>query len=255
MLVTGGDLTVNGVRNFSNSKVNLFTPANNTLTASGTMNYPRWYPSITTLHNGDKLVLGGRPSPDDVGNQGEPTPEVRSATSGWRTLSGISLISNTLEWFYPKGFVGFDGAVILLENSGAIFRLTTDGAGTMQDTGSRTAYGVAYYPSVMFAPFKVLTVRAGQRAQVVDISSVPPVVTDVPNLIMIVSGGTRLCCPMDESSSRAAPVSKTSSPTSPIKRRSLIRTPELPELGRSAHPLQSPVFIILRRCSFQTGRC
>jgi hypothetical protein len=42
---------------------------------------------------------------------------------------------------------------------------------------------VAYwYPSVMFAPFKVLTVRADKRAQVVDISSFPPVVTDVANL-------------------------------------------------------------------------
>jgi len=182
LLVTGGDLTVNGVRNYSNNKVNIFTPANNTLTASGQMNYARWYPSIITLRNGDKLVLGGRPDPSDVGNQGEPTPEVRSATSGWRTLPGISLISNTLEWYYPRGFVGFDGSVILLEHSGAIFRLATDGAGTMQDTGSRMAPGAAYYPSVMFAPFKVLMVRAGQRAQVVDISSFPPVVTDVPNL-------------------------------------------------------------------------
>ena len=182
LLVTGGDLTVNGVRNYSNNKVNIFIPANNTLTALGTMNYPRWYPSIITLRNGDKLVLGGRPSPDDVGNLGEPTPEVRSATSGFLTLPGISLISDTLEWFYPKGFIGFDGAVILIENSGAIFRLTTDYPGTMQDTGSRTAPGVAYYPSVMFAPFKVLTVRAGQRAQVVDISTSPPVVTDVANL-------------------------------------------------------------------------
>jgi hypothetical protein len=182
LLVTGGDLTVSGMRNYSNNKVNIFTPANNTLTSSGQMNYPRWYPSIITLRNGDKLVLGGRPSPSDVGNQGEPTPEIRSATSGWRTLPGISLLSNTLEWYYPRGFVDFDGSVILLEHSGAIFRLTTGGAGTMQDTGSRMAQGMGYYPSVMFSPFKVLTVRAGQRAQVVDLSRSPPVVTDVPNL-------------------------------------------------------------------------
>ena len=44
------------------------------------------------------------------------------------------------------------------------------------------AQGIAHYPSVMFSPFKVLTVRAGQRAQVVDLSRSPPVVTDVPNL-------------------------------------------------------------------------
>jgi hypothetical protein len=182
LLITGGDLTVNAVRNFSNNKVNIFTPANNTLTASGQMNYPRWYPSIITLRNGDKLVLGGRPDPSDIGNIGVPTPELRSATSGWRTLPGISLISTTLEWFYPRGFVGFDGSVNLLAHSGAIFRLTTAGAGTMQDTGSRMAPGAPFYPSAMFSPSQVLTVRAGQRAQVVDLSRSPPVVTDVPNL-------------------------------------------------------------------------
>ncbi len=184
VLITGGDLTVNGVRDFSNNKVNVFNPGNNTLTASGTMNYPRWYPSITTLRNGNKLVLGGRPSPSDVGNLGEPTPEVFNPGSGWRALPGIAItdgIPGALEWFYPRGFVGIDGAVILLENGGKIFRITTGGAGTMQDTGSRIAQGVFYYPSVMFAPFKVLTVRAGQRAQVVALTS-PPVVTDVPNL-------------------------------------------------------------------------
>ncbi|HEX3495512.1 MAG TPA: galactose oxidase-like domain-containing protein [Methylocella sp.] len=185
VLITGGDLTVNGVRNYSNNKVNVFNPGNNTLTASGTMNYPRWYPSITTLRNGDKLVLGGRPSPSDVGNLGEPTPEVFNPGSGWRALPGIAITDGTpgtLEWYYPRSFVGFDGAAILLENSGKIFRLTTGGMGTMQDTGSLMAPGVFYYPSVMFFPFKVLMVRAGQRAQVVDLSGSPPVVTDVPNL-------------------------------------------------------------------------
>ena len=131
VLITGGDLTVNGVRNYSNNQVNVFNPGNNTLTASGTMNFPRWYPSITTLRNGDKLVLGGRPSPSDVGNLGEPTPEVFNPGSGWRTLPGIAITDGTpgaLEWYYPRGFVGIDGAVNLLENSGAIFRLTTGGA-------------------------------------------------------------------------------------------------------------------------------
>jgi Domain of unknown function (DUF1929) len=185
VLITGGDLTVNGVRDFSTNKVNVFNPGNNTLTASGTMHYPRWYPSITTLRNGNKLVLGGRPSPSDVGNLGEPTPELFQPGSGWTALPGIAItdgIPGALEWFYPRSFVGIDGAVNLLENGGKIFRLTTDGSGTMQDTGSRIAPGVYYYPSVMFAPFKVLTVRAGRRAQVVNLSTSPPGVTDVPNL-------------------------------------------------------------------------
>ena len=105
VLITGGDLTVNGVRDFSNNKVNVFNPGNNTLTASGTMNYPRWYPSITTLRNGDKLVLVGRPSPSEVGNLGKPSAEVFDPGSGWKALPGIAItdgIPGALEWLLSK---------------------------------------------------------------------------------------------------------------------------------------------------------
>ena len=110
-------------------------------------------------------------------NVGEPTPEVFSATTGWRTLPGISI--DLTEWYYPRGFVGPDGAVYLLQHNGKIFRLTTDGAGTMQDTGSRIDPGNSYYPSLMFSdaqgnPFSVLTVRNGKKVQVVDLSTIPP---------------------------------------------------------------------------------
>jgi Domain of unknown function (DUF1929) len=177
MLVTGGDSTVGGVRNFSNNQVNIFDTGHNTLIPSGTMKFARWYHSIITLRNGDKLHLGGTLSP----GMAAMTPEVFHPASGFRTLPGISI--NALpEWYYPQAFVGFDGAVILLEHSGKIDRLTTGGAGTMQDTGKRTAPAAVSYPSVMLAPFKVLTVRANRRAQIVDISSSPPAVTDVPNL-------------------------------------------------------------------------
>ncbi len=177
MLITGGDLTVGGVRNFSNDKVNIFSPGNNTLAPSGTMTFARWYHSIITLRNGDKLHLGGTLSPGVAAM----TPEVFHPASGFTTLPGIS-ISVLPEWYYPQAFVGPDGAVSLLEHSGKIDRLTTGGAGTMQDTGSRMAPAAVSYPSVMLAPFKVLTVRANRRAQIIDISSSPPTVTDVPNL-------------------------------------------------------------------------
>ena len=177
LLITGGDLIVSGQRNYANNNVEVFSPKTNTLTALGTMNFPRWYHSITSLRNGDKLHLGGTLSP----GMAAQTPEVFHPGSGWRTLPGIS-ISDQPEWYYPRAFVGFDGAVILLEHKGKIYRLTTGGAGTMQDTGSLLAPAAVSYPSVMFAPFKVLTVRANRRAQAVDISSSPPVVTDLANL-------------------------------------------------------------------------
>ncbi|MGH6841364.1 MAG: galactose oxidase-like domain-containing protein, partial [Methylocella sp.] len=178
LLIVGGDLTVGGVRNFSNRKVIKFNPKNNTLAAKGKMKLARWYPSMITLRNGDKLVLGGTASP----GVGEPTPEVYNLASGWRTLPGIAMNIGFYEFYYPRAYVGFDGAVYLLQHDGEIFRLTTDGTGTMTDTGARLSRGVYYYPSVMYAPYKVLSVRGNQIVQTVDLSTNPPVVTDLPNL-------------------------------------------------------------------------
>jgi hypothetical protein len=178
LLIAGGDLSVAGLRNSSNGNVTLFTPKTNTLAASGKMNYARWYPTMITLRNGDKLVLGGAVTP----GVGEPTPEVYNATSGWRTLPGISMNIGFYEWNYPRGFVGFDGAVYLLQHDGGIYRITTDGAGTMTDTGARLAPGVFYYPDVMYAPFKVLSVRGNRIVQTVDLTTNPPVVTTLPNI-------------------------------------------------------------------------
>ena len=141
------------MRNFSNKKVNVFNPRKNKLTASGTMNYPRWYHSMISLRYGDKLALGGTLSQPDMAAM---TPEFYHPASGvWKKLPGISIGGTTPEWWYPRAFVGFDGAVTLLEHNGKIDRLTSfGGAGTMQDTGSRTAPGAVSYPSVMLAAFQ-----------------------------------------------------------------------------------------------------
>lgn len=193
-LIIGGDLTVNKIRNYSNKRVNIFNQTNNTLTASGTMNYPRWYPTTTTLPNGDKLVLGGQLSPGPDPNTpgvGSPT-ELRSATTGWKVLPGISIQSpadlvRELEWYYPRAFVGPDNAVYLLEFSRTIYKLTTDGSGTMQDTGAKVDWGSYTFPATMFLnadgnPFSVLTVRNGQEVQIVDLTQTPPAVSTTSSL-------------------------------------------------------------------------
>lgn len=185
LLIVGGAPhlpPINNTSPVSNNNVTLFNPKNDTLTASGTMVYPRWYPTIMTLRNDDKLVLGGAYSESVL----VPTPEVYNVTSGWRALPGIAIISGgplvDQEWFYPRAYVGKDGAVYLLQYDGRIFRLTTGGAGTMTDTGARMAPGLKSYPTVMYLPFKVLSVRANQIVQVVDLSVNPPVVTNLPNI-------------------------------------------------------------------------
>ncbi|MGQ0444271.1 MAG: galactose oxidase-like domain-containing protein [Beijerinckiaceae bacterium] len=188
-LITGGDLTVGGVRNYSNRKVNIFDPNQNTLTKSGKMSYPRWYNSITTLPNGDKLILGGNQSAPTLGIAGGvQTPEVFSRINGWRKLTGISI--DPTEWYYPRAFVGFGGAAYVLQENGKIMRLATDaagGAGTMADTGSRLGTGSNAYPAAMSIgptgnPLTVLAERFGKAVQAVDISQNPPVVTSAATL-------------------------------------------------------------------------
>ena len=48
---------------FSNGIVNTYTfsPASNAWTLGADMQYPRWYPSVTPLTNGEMLITGGRP--------------------------------------------------------------------------------------------------------------------------------------------------------------------------------------------------
>jgi hypothetical protein len=140
------------------------------------MSFARWYPSITTLRNGDKLVLGG------VGVRAITTPEVFSPKSGWRQLSAIKVGQEKGEWYYPRSFLGSDGAVKLIQQNGVIYSIQTPGLGHVEDASARVSPGGYWYPTTMFAPFMVLTVRNGQKAQVVNTSEFPPRVTNAPNL-------------------------------------------------------------------------
>lgn len=190
ILMTGGDLTVNGIRNYSNNEVTVFNPIDNSIKKkAGKMQYARWYPSMTTLSNGDKLVLGGRLSPSAIPGQGAglgaPTPEVRSFTLGWRQLPGISITNGTdIEWYYTRAFVGANNAVYVLRYDGNISALTTDDSGTSQDFGTLLDRSYFYYPSLMTVdakgnPFSVLSVRFNKQVEAVDISVSPPTVTRV----------------------------------------------------------------------------
>jgi hypothetical protein len=183
LLITDGDLTVNGQRNNSNNNVNLFTPSNNTLAAAGNTAFARWYSSLTTMPNGDKLLMGG---------VGEPTPEIFSvATNSWSTLNGISIYQPSggpPEWYYPRGFVGADNGVYLLQHSGGIYRLDPDFGGSQNNTGVTLDAGDNTYSSAMFYdannnnPFAVMTLRnpnpnnglpnagVGNEVQVVNLS-------------------------------------------------------------------------------------
>ncbi|HYN39885.1 MAG TPA: hypothetical protein VES39_11605, partial [Rhodospirillales bacterium] len=104
MLLTGGDLTIDRIRGFSNNRTTIFNPANNTIRDQGAMAYARWYPSIVSLGNGEKLILGGRENK----STGAIVPEVYQTNGTWRTLSGATssaafgATQAFYKWYYPR---------------------------------------------------------------------------------------------------------------------------------------------------------
>ncbi len=182
VLITGGDLTINGKRNFSNNQTTIFSPQTDTISTGAAMTYPRWYPTIVAMPNGDMLTLGGRQGP----SQPTETPEVYNPASGWRTLSGIdSKLANLAfgnydgDWFYPKGFLTQTGTVFIVGPDGRMFYLDTTGAGSIIHLPTTTTVGSKYLPTIMYAPGMLLSLRADATTETINLNGNPtrPVIT------------------------------------------------------------------------------
>ena len=180
VLITGGDLTISGKRNYSNNNTNIFNPQTNTLSSIGPMQYPRWYPSIVGMPNGEMLTLGGRLAPASPAL----TPEVYNPSTGWRTLTGIALPNSNLafgnyyaDWFYPKGFVAPSGKVFLVGPDGRMWNMVTTGAGSLARIPGAVPYGSNELSTVMYAPGKLLSLRLNSATELIDINGVQPVLT------------------------------------------------------------------------------
>jgi Galactose oxidase-like, Early set domain/Glyoxal oxidase N-terminus len=183
VLITGGDLTINGKRNFSNQQTTVFQPQTNTITAAEPMLYARWYPSIVSLPDGDKLILGGRQDKPDVA---VPTPEVYRQGTGWRTLWGATSDAAfgavAQNWYYPRGFVAPNGKVFVLSNDGTMFYLDPTGNGTISQLAQKTLSGLQRLPTLMFAPGKILAVRNQRKVMVVDLNGLQPQITPTADI-------------------------------------------------------------------------
>src|SRR5688572_25699692 len=98
LLATGGHLDdLKGLRD-----ANIFDPVAQAWTAAVPMTWARWYPTSTTLPNGEVLTLGGT---DETGAPVE-TPEVWTG-AGWRILPSAA---RGLP-YYPRTFVAPNGLV------------------------------------------------------------------------------------------------------------------------------------------------
>ncbi len=195
VLLVGGDRIVNGKRNYANNDVNLFTPANNALTRqSQSMAYQRWYATLVTTATGEQAVIGGRIDRLFEGNAQYPptddtyasTPEVYSATQGWRTLSTATSEwaygSKIQAWNYPKAWWSPQGKVIVFTVKGEIFALDVTGTGSVAKVPGALPAGAYNLPAAMYQPGKILSLRASAKAVVVDINNTMPVITPAASL-------------------------------------------------------------------------
>jgi hypothetical protein len=151
--LVNGQLFVAGGQQISNwiglPNAYTYNPWNDTWTRLPDMNDRRWYPTSTTLPNGDVLVISG--TIDSTTTNVEPQVW-QSATGSWRNLTAAHL---TLP-FYPFMFVAPNGKVFCAGPSEATRYLNVTGSGAWSSVGNSN-YGTCNWgSSVMYDDGKVL---------------------------------------------------------------------------------------------------
>jgi hypothetical protein len=105
-LVVGGHEMGSGDHNLGTFAANLFDPATQSWRSAAAMNFPRWYPTATTLPDGRVLVASGSQRCDTCIAE---VPEIYNpATDTWVQLTNAKLVIP----LYPYMFVLPDGRVL-----------------------------------------------------------------------------------------------------------------------------------------------
>ncbi|MEA2712055.1 MAG: hypothetical protein QOK27_16 [Gemmatimonadales bacterium] len=131
---------------------NIFDPASQTFTPVQPMAQGRWYPTTTTLANGEMLTIGG----SDSSMVMVPIPEVWTG-SGWRRLTGASLALP----YYPWTFQAPNGKVFYAGWSKVSRYLDAQGTGAWSMVGNSIYGDREAGTAVMYQPGKVLIVGGG----------------------------------------------------------------------------------------------
>jgi hypothetical protein len=119
------------------------------------MSRGRWYPTSTTLPNGEVITVAGE-NQDGV----EATiPEVWNGSS-WRSLPGIDRAFGN----YPRLFVAPNGLVFLSGQLSQSFYLDTAGSGALIPVATANYGQREYGTAVMYRPGKVLNVGGSDPA-------------------------------------------------------------------------------------------
>jgi hypothetical protein len=130
------------------------------------MAYPRWYPTVTAMGNGEMLITSGGP----------PIPEVRQRNGTLRQLSSASLKLPLYPWLN----VAPDGRAFDSGPDQTMRSLTVSGAGAWQIWGQRDSINRDYGAHAMYDVGKILVAGGGpstNTAEVINVNGAKPTVT------------------------------------------------------------------------------
>ena len=153
------------------AKTSLYNPATNSWSAAPDMNAGRWYPTATTLPNGDALVLAGQ---IDTTVGMNTLPQVyQKATNTWRNLTTAQLYQP----MYPMMFLAPNGRVIDVGPSPFTRWLDTSGTGSWANITNRTTGWRDYGSAVMFDTGKIMIAGGGdppiKSVEILDLNKSP----------------------------------------------------------------------------------
>jgi hypothetical protein len=167
MLASGGNsdpvVGANGIPDNT-----IFDPVTQSWSKAAPMRYARWYPTNTTLANGDILILGGRDE------NGLNVKEHELWSNG--TVRVLSTATMSLP-LYPRAFLAPDGRVYVAGGTRTTRYLDLSGTGVWT-LGPSRLYGLRDYgAAVMYEDGKILYVGGGRTtntAEIIDLKSAAP---------------------------------------------------------------------------------
>jgi hypothetical protein len=132
----------------------------------------RWYPTTTSLANGDVLVLAGS---DESGNT-VLVPELWDAASAsWRELTTAAKSVP----YYPRTFLAPNGLIYYAGELKQTFYINPSGTGAWTYVNNRVGGIRTYGAAVMYKPGKILYVGGGnppvRTAEIIDLNVATPV--------------------------------------------------------------------------------
>ena len=154
------------------SKAAIYNTLTNTWSAVPDMNAGRWYPTTTTLPNGDALVVSG--DIDTVVGNNKLPQVYQTATNTWRNLTNAQLDQG----LYPMMFVAPNGKVFDAAPTHVTRYLDTSGTGSWTFVGYRNFGWKDYGTAVMYGNGKILVAGGSDpptaTAEVIDLNAATP---------------------------------------------------------------------------------